>query len=425
MVRLAFEIAAAAVVLSGWIETRAAQSVQPCPDPNSCVRIAIGSGTGLPGDVVRVALSFVQGPDDGHPGGIDEIATLALTLSLAANGTRTPLVLADCTLDAHGLPDAIKPDASLSAFKVVVQNATCSGGQQHCLCPDPVSGITPDPFINLVIYGPPATPAPGSDAPQIPTLPSGQLLTIDLKIRPATSGTIPLHVLTAWSDSERPPSTAFVSAGDGLAADQTCVPAAGVRPCSGAAAASQLSIADGAVGFVMPTSSMTPTGTPTGTPTSTVPSTVTPSKTPTWSATVTAAPSATQTPTPEPSPTPTAESTATVTASPISTPTLPTPTPTPTCVGNCNGDRWVSVDELLMMVNIALGTAAPGTCVAGDANGDGQVTVDEILAAVNNSLNGCSGALRAHQGPSYRRERRKVDGLVRLLRTLRGGALPG
>ncbi|MFI5396006.1 MAG: carboxypeptidase regulatory-like domain-containing protein [Candidatus Binatia bacterium] len=59
------------------------------------------------------------------------------------------------------------------------------------------------------------------------------------------------------------------------------------------------------------------------------------------------------------------------------------------CVGDCNGNDQVTVDELLTMVNIALGNAGISTCRAGDANDDGQISVDEILTAVNNSLNGC------------------------------------
>jgi hypothetical protein len=51
----------------------------------------------------------------------------------------------------------------------------------------------------------------------------------------------------------------------------------------------------------------------------------------------------------------------------------------------------VSVDDILSMVNIALGNAEMLACTAGDANGDGTITVDEILIAVNNALNGCSG----------------------------------
>jgi hypothetical protein len=59
------------------------------------------------------------------------------------------------------------------------------------------------------------------------------------------------------------------------------------------------------------------------------------------------------------------------------------------CVGDCGGDRIVTVDEILTMVNIALGNAAISECLAGDANGDHQITVDEILVAVSNALNGC------------------------------------
>jgi hypothetical protein len=60
-----------------------------------------------------------------------------------------------------------------------------------------------------------------------------------------------------------------------------------------------------------------------------------------------------------------------------------------TCVGDCNTDLQVTVDELLTMVNIALGNADVSACSAGDANHDGQITIDEILTAVNNALNGC------------------------------------
>jgi hypothetical protein len=72
----------------------------------------------------------------------------------------------------------------------------------------------------------------------------------------------------------------------------------------------------------------------------------------------------------------------------------PDATPTPTiapgaCVGDCNGDHQVTVNELIQIVNIALGTARVSACPAGDANGDGQVTVNEIVAGVNNALNGC------------------------------------
>lgn len=60
------------------------------------------------------------------------------------------------------------------------------------------------------------------------------------------------------------------------------------------------------------------------------------------------------------------------------------------CVGDCDGSESVTVDEIVTMVNIALGQGNIEVCVAGDPSGDGTVTVDEILQAVNNALNGCT-----------------------------------
>jgi len=67
-------------------------------------------------------------------------------------------------------------------------------------------------------------------------------------------------------------------------------------------------------------------------------------------------------------------------------PGLPSP---PECVGDCNYDSSVTVDEILIGVNIALGTSALSVCPQLDPDGNGQVTVDELLAAVNDALNGC------------------------------------
>jgi hypothetical protein len=63
------------------------------------------------------------------------------------------------------------------------------------------------------------------------------------------------------------------------------------------------------------------------------------------------------------------------------------------CVGDCNCDGQVTVDELITMVSIALGTVVEDACLTGDANGDGQITVDEIIVAVTNALNGCAPLL--------------------------------
>jgi hypothetical protein len=52
----------------------------------------------------------------------------------------------------------------------------------------------------------------------------------------------------------------------------------------------------------------------------------------------------------------------------------------------------VTVDEILTMVNVALGNAPVSACESGGVGGDGRITVDEILAAVRNALNGCGAA---------------------------------
>jgi hypothetical protein len=63
----------------------------------------------------------------------------------------------------------------------------------------------------------------------------------------------------------------------------------------------------------------------------------------------------------------------------------------PPCVGDCNEDGGVTIDEVLLMVNIALETLQMDDCVAGDGNLDGQITVDEIVTAVEHALCGCNG----------------------------------
>jgi len=89
---------------------------------------------------------------------------------------------------------------------------------------------------------------------------------------------------------------------------------------------------------------------------------------------------------------------------PIDTPRHQNPVgPIADCTGDCNSSNSVTVDELLTMVNIALGNVAAQACVAGDLNGDGTVTIDEILTAVNHALNGCpAGASAAPAGYAMR-----------------------
>lgn len=85
--------------------------------------------------------------------------------------------------------------------------------------------------------------------------------------------------------------------------------------------------------------------------------------------------------------------------------TAPTPTPTPTappmpttpaptlppsvCIGDCSGTGTVAVNNIIVLVNIALGTAQPGACPNGVPS-EGEVNVAVIIQAVNNALNGCA-----------------------------------
>ena len=61
-----------------------------------------------------------------------------------------------------------------------------------------------------------------------------------------------------------------------------------------------------------------------------------------------------------------------------------------TCAGDCSGDHTVAINELVICVNIDLGSAMLSTCTACDANGDGSVGISDLVGAVNNALNGCT-----------------------------------
>jgi plastocyanin len=60
------------------------------------------------------------------------------------------------------------------------------------------------------------------------------------------------------------------------------------------------------------------------------------------------------------------------------------------CVGDCTRDGAVTVDELLTMVNVALGTTPVSACAAGDPDTSGDISINEIVAAVSNALSGCT-----------------------------------
>lgn len=102
----------------------------------------------------------------------------------------------------------------------------------------------------------------------------------------------------------------------------------------------------------------------------------------------TATPTATATRTVPPGSTATATRTVTRTVPPGST---ATPTRDPAaCSGDCNGDQSVTIADLVLAVNVALGSAPVDACPSGDTNDDGLIVINELIVAVTNALQGCA-----------------------------------
>ncbi len=105
-------------------------------------------------------------------------------------------------------------------------------------------------------------------------------------------------------------------------------------------------------------------------------------------------PNTTATPTPSVTgvptgPTTTPTPTGTVAATPSKTATAtPTGTVPVSCVGDCNADGTVAIDEIVLLIDIALEAQPPSACAAGHRE---TVTVADLVEAVNHALEGCSG----------------------------------
>jgi len=68
------------------------------------------------------------------------------------------------------------------------------------------------------------------------------------------------------------------------------------------------------------------------------------------------------------------------------------PLPALACPGDCDGDGTVVINELIVGVEIALGSAGVDRCAAADVDGNGQVEIQELIAAVDADLSGCAVA---------------------------------
>lgn len=62
------------------------------------------------------------------------------------------------------------------------------------------------------------------------------------------------------------------------------------------------------------------------------------------------------------------------------------------CLGDCDSSGSVTVDELLVGLNIALGADQVGECTAFEGTTDGAVTVEDLVRGVRNALQGCPSA---------------------------------
>lgn len=63
--------------------------------------------------------------------------------------------------------------------------------------------------------------------------------------------------------------------------------------------------------------------------------------------------------------------------------------PAPVCVGDCDAGHSVTIDELLVGVNIATGHAPVSSCASFDVDQGGSVTINELVQAVLNALGAC------------------------------------
>src|SRR5260221_10424133 len=59
------------------------------------------------------------------------------------------------------------------------------------------------------------------------------------------------------------------------------------------------------------------------------------------------------------------------------------------CVGDCNDDGMVSINELIVGVNIALGSQPISACGAFDCQGTGIVPINCLIQGVNSALDNC------------------------------------
>jgi hypothetical protein len=250
-----------------------------------------------------------------------------------------------CTDDQNDCTDDVCTDSATCVHVPVEAGTSCDdelfcNGELRCSargeCEDLVPAPCPsdrcdeaDDVCLLVTFTPTPTPTPSPESTPTPTTPPSATPTATLSDSPTATAS--------------PSSTVTV----------TGAPTDTASPSPSATAS----------GVPTATTSSTPTATVSGAPTATTSSTPT--------ATVSGAPTATTSSTP----------TATASGAPTGTPGL--------CAGDCNGDGAVTIDELILGINIALGSQPPSACPSFDTDSDGTLSIDELIFAVQNALAGC------------------------------------
>lgn len=68
------------------------------------------------------------------------------------------------------------------------------------------------------------------------------------------------------------------------------------------------------------------------------------------------------------------------------------------CVGDCDGDGRVAINELVVGVNIALGSQLLSACEQFDCEGSGTVPINCLIQGVNGALTGCPATPTATAG---------------------------
>jgi hypothetical protein len=350
-----------------------------------------GAGTVEPRDLVRYTSAdgtyslVLAGVDVGIPAG-------AAIDALAITGTGTILLSLDVSLGTFDDEDVLAVDEdTLSLFldlsAVGVAEAldldaldieTGDNGEMRLFASfDGTGAVDGAPFDDedVVEYGLDsmswALAYDASLAPA-PWPAAADLIALDTELPPTPTPTATPSATPTGTATEALTATATSMATE-TPTDQPTAAATGTAtstvtaPDATATATTTGSEATATVTATPPGATSTVTGTATVTPTGPLP--------PTGTATATAVDTATATAT-APGATATATGTATATAG------VP-------CPGDCNGSGEVTIDELIRIVNIALGNQPVSNCLAGDLTGDGTIAINEIVTAVNAAINGC------------------------------------